>query len=184
MAKNIKAVAQASTVVGMSKKYKKSLENEMRIKALRLTSESERKNNNLLTVTFVMASALRLMFEELCDSTTGMDERFREDSKKAYKKIAANVTECVNLHDNVIEPYIQRCLSEKDKESGKVVYDVESYQSHQMDANEACRLMLLYWDRCFNNFDNVNKAFASIRELPSCGIFSEEDIERYRLKKL
>lgn len=57
----------------------------------------------------------------------------------------------------------------------------KSYDWFNSDINELCRLVLTYIDRCARNNENYEKAFGSLNELSSGGIFTEEDINRYIL---
>lgn len=61
------------------------------------------------------------------------------------------------------------------------VYGSKSYDWFNSDINELCRLVLTYIDRCARNNENYDKVFESLNGLSSCGIFSDEDINRYVL---
>ena len=50
------------------------------------------------------------------------------------------------------------------------------------DANEICRLVLLYIDRAAQNNDGFAKVFKTLRQLPSSGLFRDEDIARFKMK--
>lgn len=50
------------------------------------------------------------------------------------------------------------------------------------DANEICRLVLLYIDRTARNNDAFSKVFKTLRTLPSSGIINDEDIARFKMK--
>lgn len=50
------------------------------------------------------------------------------------------------------------------------------------DANEICRLVLLYIDRTARNNDAFAKVFKTLRQLPSSGIINDEDIARFKMK--
>ena len=57
-----------------------------------------------------------------------------------------------------------------------------AYDNFSDDANEMCRLLLLYIDRTARNKESFEKVFTMIRDLPSCGIFKDEDISRFKQK--
>lgn len=50
------------------------------------------------------------------------------------------------------------------------------------DANEICRLVLLYIDRTARNNDAFSKVFKTLRQLPSSGLINDEDIARFKMK--
>ena len=50
------------------------------------------------------------------------------------------------------------------------------------DANEICRLVLLYLDRTARNNDAFSKVFKTLRQLPSSGLINDEDIARFKMK--
>lgn len=49
------------------------------------------------------------------------------------------------------------------------------------DANEIVRLVLLFIDRTARNNDGFSKVFKTLRQLPSAGIFNDEDITRFKM---
>lgn len=50
------------------------------------------------------------------------------------------------------------------------------------DSNEVCRLVLLYLDRTCRNNESYATVFKTLRKLPSCGMFNDEDIARFKMK--
>ena len=50
------------------------------------------------------------------------------------------------------------------------------------DANEICRLVLLYIDRTARDNEAFSKVFKTLRKLPSTGMFNDEDIARFKMK--
>lgn len=50
------------------------------------------------------------------------------------------------------------------------------------DANEICRLVLLYIDRTARNNDGFAKVFKTLRQLPSAGLINDSDIARFKMK--
>ena len=58
----------------------------------------------------------------------------------------------------------------------------EAYDAFADDANEIARLIMLYVDRTARNRDGAKQVFDLLKSLPSGGIFSDKDIEKYRLK--
>lgn len=150
----------------------------LREQAERLAKSTEKRLNFLLTTMMMCATATQMILEDF-------DSRFRDKTaeaawrhthKMALSQIRKNIEGCRKLYDQ----YFQRDLDKMFTKSGS--YDVTSYDNHQMDAQEVCRLLLLYVDRCFYNFDNGAKVFDFIEGLPSGDIFIKEDIEHYKMK--
>lgn len=139
--------------------------------------DEERKLNFLLTATFVSALATRLMMEDLTDRTP-LKEDFKMKTKWALGEIEKKLSACVKLFDTYVHPFI---IGELKNDTTRE-FDPLKYDDNLRDANELCRLQLLYWDKCFQNFDNVNETFKFLRSLEGMGVFTEKDIEHYRLR--
>ena len=58
----------------------------------------------------------------------------------------------------------------------------ESYDMTMRDANELCRLTLLYIDRCGSDMKNSEEVFRVLKEMKSQEIYTEEDVARYELR--
>lgn len=50
------------------------------------------------------------------------------------------------------------------------------------DANEICRLVLLYVDRTARNNDAFAKVFKTLRQIPTSGIINDDDIARFKMR--
>lgn len=57
----------------------------------------------------------------------------------------------------------------------------ELYDNFSDDANEICRLLLLYMDRTWRN-DEWRKVFTLLRKMQSTGLFNDEDFTRFKQK--
>lgn len=60
---------------------------------------------------------------------------------------------------------------------------VEHYDNFNGWANEICRLLLLYLDRCAGDSDTFSKTFAMLRKRKSGGLINDEDITKYKMKR-
>lgn len=60
--------------------------------------------------------------------------------------------------------------------------DIEAYDRFNADANELCRLVLLYIDRCALSREAYGKVFTLLRKLPSSGLFDDKDISMFKQK--
>lgn len=58
----------------------------------------------------------------------------------------------------------------------------ESYDGFSEDANEIVRLLMLYVDRTIRDNKKAGEVFALLQEMPSLGIFKDEDIEHFKIK--
>lgn len=55
-----------------------------------------------------------------------------------------------------------------------------SYDGFNGDATELVRLMMLYVDRTARSRDKAGKVFALLGDMPSLGLFTEEDINHFK----
>lgn len=58
----------------------------------------------------------------------------------------------------------------------------ESYDGFNKDVTELVRLLMLYIDRTARDNDKAEKVFSMLEEMPSLGIFRDEDIEHFMTK--
>lgn len=59
----------------------------------------------------------------------------------------------------------------------------EQYDDFNGWANELCRLVLLYLDRCAGDPETFAKTFAMLRKRKSGGLIKDEDIAKYKMKR-
>ena len=50
-------------------------------------------------------------------------------------------------------------------------------------ANEICRLLLLYFEKCDESAENANALMRTLRSMEGKGVIDEEDIARFYMKK-
>lgn len=151
----------------------------LREKAERLAERRERKLNFLLTTLMSCATAGQMLLEDFdgrfLDKTA--ESEWRHSHKKALGQICRNIDGCRKLYDQYFQKDIDKIFSKGGS------YDVTSYDNHNRDAQEICRLLLLYVDRCFDSFENSSRVFDFIESLPTGDIFEKEDINHYRMKE-
>lgn len=133
-----------------------------------------------------MSLAAQILMEDM-DTTlrfTGVDAAWRRETKFGLGEINKNITKAVRdfnkartAYDTFIEPSRTKCLT--DKKTGK--FNVLDNDDNMRDANEMLRLLLLYYDKCFQDFDNVNAVFKYLRSLKGQGAFTDADVERFRI---
>lgn len=137
--------------------------------------EEDKKLNFLLTATFVASLAVRLMYEDI-ENRTPLKKDFKQDMRFSIGRIVKDIEDAKRVYDTKIHPHI---VNEFCKDTG---FECENYDNNLSDANECCRLMLTYWNKCFGNQDNVNKVFAFLNSLSGTDVFTESDIKHYTLK--
>lgn len=62
--------------------------------------------------------------------------------------------------------------------------NAEAYDGFSQDQLEVVRLLMLYVDRTARNNDAFAKVFATLRRMPGNGLFKDEDIARFKMKKI
>lgn len=145
----------------------------------RQEEEFESKLNFVLTMIVNSASATQILMEKfdrmLVDKNA--EKQWRQERKKAFNDIRACAEKMRTLYDRYIQPDIIGSMKTEDGQ-----FDVVKYDDNQRDANELVRLMFWHWEKCFKSFENVDKVFDFYESLPGAGIFSKEEIEKFKLK--
>ncbi len=62
--------------------------------------------------------------------------------------------------------------------------NTEAYEGFMEDQLEVVRLVMLYIDRTALNNDAFARVFKTLRNLPSGGVFKDEDVAMFKMKKL
>ena len=142
--------------------------------------EYERKMNFVLTILVNTASATQIVMEHFDKMIVDKDaeKNWRQERKKAFKEIRSCAERMRVLYDQYIQPDIVGSM--KDNE-GK--FDVTKYDDNLRDSYELVRLMYWHWEKCFKSYENVDKIFAFYESLPGAGIFSKEEIEKFKIDR-
>lgn len=145
-----------------------------------------RKINFKLTALHVLALATQILMEDMDAEMKleGVSAEWRRETRFGLKEISDNIgkaSRCFGkartAYERFIEPSKDRCMRDKD---GR--FSPQMYTDNLKDANELLRLSLLYMEKCYQDFDNVNAVFRHLRSLKGCGVLEDTDIERYRIK--
>ena len=154
---------------------RQKIKEEMRKQEL----EYESKMNFLLTILVNSASATQIIMEKFDKMIVdkNAEKNWRQERKKAFNDIRACAEKMRILYDRYIHTDIVGSMKD---ENGN--FDVVKYDNNQHDANELVRLMLWHWEKCFKSFDNVDKIFEFYESLPGSGVFSKEEIERFKIQ--
>ena len=153
----------------------KKIKEEMRKQEL----EYESKMNFLLTILVNSASATQIIMEKFDKMIVdkNAEKNWRQERKKAFNDIRACAEKMRILYDRYIHTDIVGSMKDENGD-----FDVIKYDNNQHDANELVRLMLWHWEKCFKSFDNVDKIFEFYESLPGSGVFSKEEIERFKIQ--
>lgn len=141
--------------------------------------EYERKMNFILTILVNSASATQIVMEQFDSMIVDKNEekQWRQERKKAFNEIRACAQKMRSLYERFILPDLIGSMKTKE---GK--FDVCKYDDNMRDANELVRLMLWHWEKCFASYENVDKVFGFYESLSGSGIFTKEEIEKFKIK--
>ncbi len=62
--------------------------------------------------------------------------------------------------------------------------NTEAYEGFMEDKLEVVRLVMLYIDRTALNNDAFARVFKTLRNLPPGGVFKDEDVAMFKMKRL
>ena len=136
--------------------------------------------NYILTAMCNTATATQMFLQDFCSffEKTKEESKWRFERKKAANEISKSAERIESLHAQ----FFQEDMNKVYTDHGKKEFDVESYDNHDRDAYEVCRLLMLYIDRCWGDENAANKVIACLEGMPTGNIFTEKDIERYRMR--
>jgi hypothetical protein len=143
-------------------------------------AKKERMLNYILTAMCNCASATQQFLLDFCAffEDTKAESNWRFQRAKAANDILKSGEKMASLHAQFFQSDMNKVFTDH----GKKKFDVESCDNHTKDAQEVCRLLMLYIDRCWGDEDAANKVIACLEGLPTGHIFEEEDIERFRMR--
>ena len=87
---------------------------------------------------------------------------------------------------NRIDNHVINCTwgMGRDEDHPDAPGNAEAYDGFSQDQLEVVRLLMLYVDRTARNNDAFAKVFATLRKMPGNGLFRDEDIARFKMKKI
>lgn len=124
----------------------------------------------------LVARALDILVTDTVNTLRDGGYEWQRESKQAFKRYVKCVEDSCYWFEKAIEDEVEDAVAN----SGE---GWELYDSYLEDANEIVRLLLLYMDRS-HDLSNRDKIFRFIREIPEQGLFTDEEIDRFRMKKL
>ena len=143
-------------------------------------AKTERMLNYILTAMCNTATATQMFLQDFCSffEKTKEESNWRFARKKAANEICKSAERIEALHAQ----YFQNDMNKVYTDHGNKAFDAEACDNHSKDAYEVCRLLMLYIDRCWGDEEAANKVIACLEGLPTCNIFEDEDIERFRMR--
>ena len=140
----------------------------------------ERMLNYILTAMCNTATATQMFLQDFCSffENKKAENKWRHERKKAASEITKSAERIESLHAQ----FFQEDMNKVHTDHGNKPFDVEAYDNHARDAYEVCRLLMLYIDRCWGDENAANKVIACLEGMPTGNIFTDKDIERYRMK--
>lgn len=154
---------------------------ELRKKQAELrAAKVERMLNYILTAMCNTATATQMFLEDFCPffENSKNENKWRHERKRAASEIVKSSERMETLYST----YFQSDMNKVHTDRGSKPFDAEAYDNHARDAYEVCRLLMLYIDRCWGDDAAANKVFAFLERMPTGNIFTNKDVERYRMK--
>lgn len=140
----------------------------------------ERMLNYILTAMCNTATATQMFLQDFCSffEKNKEEQEWRHERKRAANEIIKSADRMESLHAQFFQADMNKVFTEH----GKKEFDSEAYENHDKDAYEVCRLLMLYIDRCWGDENAANKVIACLEGMPTGNIFTDKDIERYRMR--
>lgn len=145
-------------------------------------AKEEIKANHILTAMCISATATQSFLEDF--ATYFEDREDKSNWRFSRKQAAKKITESLESARTNFAHYFQADMNKTFSDKGKKEFNDKAYDRHQEDANEICRLMMLYMDRCWADPKSANEIIAHLESMPSKGFFDTKSIEHYRVKGL
>lgn len=147
-----------------------------------LLESAKRENmlNFLLTAMCLCATATQSFLIDFCShfEKTKSESNWRHKRQQAANEILRNAERMQTLHAQ----FFQEDMNKVHSEHGTKDFDYVAFNNHAKDAYELCRLLMLYLDRCWDNEEAATEIVNFISGIKSGDIFSDKDIERFRMR--
>ena len=147
---------------------------------LLVRAKKERMLNYILTAMCNCASATQQFLLDFCSffEDTKAESSWRFQRAKAANDILKAGEKMASLHAQFFQSDMNKVFTDH----GTKEFDAVACDNHTKDAQEVCRLLMLYIDRCWGDEDAANKVIACLESMPTGHIFNDEDIERFRMR--
>lgn len=164
--------------------------------AVERLEKEERKVNHVLTMMLNCVETGMLFMEDFESRLTKEyrraelkgtgDPKVRKADKawistvsRAFKAIKKDLESARRQYTHFFEPLLNKVFM--DKETG--TYDTQQYDDHQQDAHELARIMMKYFDKSYQSYENADKIESFIDNIEGVGVMEQDDYKRYYLKR-
>ena len=164
-------------------RQKKAEEEQKKIQELKreLAKKEEQRLNFLLTGLYIQSTATLQMLEyfdmQWVDKKTESDWRFRR------KQAANKIDRCIKEIRDLYQHNFMEDQTEVMTDHGRKDFDVESYDNHEDDARQWCRLLLHHMETSWQDDEKEAQIFAYYENLPRVGIFHPKDFKHFITKR-
>ena len=129
------------------------------------------KDNALVQVMFYMAGTIDLYAMWLEKLFNAQGRTFKHEMKRHFTGMSKAIKD-LHYHADQLDIVV-----------GDLSNAVEACDNRLLGSLELARLLLLYYEKCAFDDDNQNEVFKKLRSLDGEGMFTEEDIKRFYIKK-
>ena len=137
---------------------------------------NENKSRTLqveVNIAYMFSLALDKLMMDIERRLLLQKEIFRRDKKVLFNK----------MMDGIYRAYRAAAELNTDIEVSASETSYKDLDVWNDEANELCRLVLLYSDKCGKYPDNANEVFKLLRSMKGEDVITEKDLERFYLKK-
>lgn len=129
------------------------------------------KDNALVQVMFYMAGTIDLYAIWLEKLFNAQGRTFKHEMKRHFTGMSKAIKD-LHYHADQLDIVV-----------GDLSNAVEACDNRLLGSLELARLLLLYYDKCAFDDDNQNEVFKKLRSMDGEGMFTEEDLKRFYIKK-
>ena len=129
------------------------------------------KENALVQVMFYMAGTIDLYAMWLEKLFNAQGKTFKHEMKRHFTGMSKALKD-LHYHADQLDIVV-----------GDMTNAAEACDNRLLGSLELARLLLLYYEKCAFDNNNHNEVFKKLRSLDGDGMFTEEDLERFYIKK-
>lgn len=127
-----------------------------------------------INVAFSMVNATMLIMRDVKTRLLNNGGVMRQEVKKDFNDLLKAVDRVLYLEEK-FDAAVTRTMGDR-------VGD--EYEMWMEDYNELARLVLLWVEKCDNDAEKKNAVWKLLNGMEGIGVFSQDDIDRFRLKKV
>lgn len=127
-----------------------------------------------INLAFSMVNATMLIMRDVKTRLLNNGGVMRQEVKKDFNDLLKAIDRVLYLEEK-FDAAVTRTMGDR-------VGD--EYEMWMEDYNELARLVLLWVEKCDGDEDKKNEVWKTLNAMKGVGIFSQDDIDRFRLKKV